>query len=406
MTTLVHSAQPTRSLKDHPALGDLPASALADGANTVWVLLDDAGLPVLGGLNETFRGSERAVTADRWVDASGLRLALPFMDIHCHGGGGFSYEDADCLPRALEIHGGHGTGRAVASLVANPLADLEDSCRRLARAIETHDDVPDGMRLEGIHAEGPWISPSRKGAHRPDYLHPASVDEVRRVYDACGGHLRQVTIAPEEDPGLAATRFLVDRGVRVAVGHTDADYRTACAAFDAGASILTHAFNAMNGIHHRRPGPVVAAMESSHVYLEVIADGVHVAPEVVSMLFRAAPERVVLVTDAMSATGQPDGDYRLGSLDVRVTAGVARLVTADGSQGAIAGSTLTLDQAVRTAVAAGIDPDEAIIAATSRPARALGLTPCDDALPLQLLDAEFSPVTDLNPRTSSRRPRP
>ncbi|WP_269928875.1 N-acetylglucosamine-6-phosphate deacetylase [Kocuria massiliensis] len=406
MTTLLHSARPTRSLNDHPVLCHLPASALADGANTVWVLLDETGLPIRGGLNATFHGTEQALTAERWVDASGLRLALPFTDIHCHGGGGFSYEDPGCLPRALEVHGEHGTGRAVASLVANPIPDLEASCRRLAEAIDARDVVPDGMRLEGIHAEGPWISPSHKGAHRPDYLHPASVEEARRLVDACGGHLRQVTLAPEEDPGLAVTRYLVDRGVRVAVGHTDADYHTARAAFDAGASVLTHAFNAMNGIHHRRPGPVVAAMESSHVYLEVIADGVHVAPEVVSMLFRSAPERVILVTDAMSATGQPDGDYRLGSLDVRVEAGVARLVTADGSQGAIAGSTLTLDQAVRTAVAAGIDPDEAIIAATSRPARALGLNPCDEALPLRLLDADFSPVADLSPRTSSRRPRP
>lgn len=406
MTTLLHSARPTRSLHTHHAFAHLPEASLAQGRHSVWVVFDEVGFPLKAGLDETYTSAIDPVTVDEWIDGSGLMMVPPFTDIHCHGGGGHAYEDADGMRQLLETHRRHWTGRTVASLVANPIEQLEASCRRIARAIESGRDIPEDIRLEGIHAEGPWISPAHKGAHNADYLHQASIDEARRLVEASDGYLRQVTLAPEMDPGLAVTRYLVDQGVRVAVGHTDADYSTSRAAFDAGASILTHAFNAMNGIHHRQPGPVVAAMESPHVYLEVIADGVHVAPEVIAMLFRAAPGRVVLITDAMSATGQPDGDYRLGSLGVRVDAGVARLVTEDGSQGAIAGSTLTLDQAVRTAVAAGVSPDEALEAATSRPAQALGLAAWGEGLPLQLVDEEFSPVRDLTPRTSSRRPRP
>lgn len=405
MSLLIHSARPTRVLRDLPVLSHVPEEALDSAGGTVWIVLDDAGLPVRGGLGDSFRHLVASDPSVELVDASGMYLTAPFTDMHSHGGGGWAFEDAESLPTSLEVHREHGTGRFVASLVANPLEELEASCSRLATAIESGVGIPDGMRLEGIHAEGPWLSPSHKGAHREDFLRRASVDDAKRLIDAAGGYLRQVTLAPELDEGLSVTRYLVDHGVRVAVGHTDADYETARRAFDAGASILTHAFNAMNGIHHRRPGPVVAAMESSHVYAEVIADGVHVAPEVIGMLFRALPGRVVLITDAMSATGQSDGQYRLGSLAVRVENGIARLATDDGSQGAIAGSTLTMDQAVRTVVSAGVGLDEALAAASTRPARALGLSPWGENLSVQVLDSGLTPVSGIIPRTSTPRPR-
>ncbi|WP_165168510.1 N-acetylglucosamine-6-phosphate deacetylase [Rothia uropygialis] len=406
MNIVIHNARPTETLRDVPVFAGVPAEALTTGAGPVWVECDDAGVPVRGGLGDSYHQNTRSATASRPFDASGMFLTAPFTDIHCHGAGGFAYEDPESLPTSLSVHKDQGTGRALASFVANPVGQLEESFRRVARAISTGEGIPTGLRLEGIHAEGPWLSPSHKGAHRRDYLQPATLDQAQRLLDAADGYLRQVTLAPEMDEGLAVTRFLVDQGVRVAVGHTDADYETARRAFDAGASILTHAFNAMNGIHHRHPGPVVAAMESPHVVAEVIADGVHVAPEVIAMLFRSLPGRVVLITDAMSATGQSDGDYRLGSLDVRVDDGIARLTTSDGSQGAIAGSTLTMDQAVRTVVRAGIDVDEALTAASTRPARAVGLTPWGDGLQLRLLDTDLVPVRNLIPRTSIRRPRP
>jgi N-acetylglucosamine-6-phosphate deacetylase len=178
-----------------------------------------------------------------------------------------------------------------------------------------------------------------------------------------------VTLAPELPGAFSAIEALVGAGVAVAVGHSAADYETALAAFDRGASILTHAFNGMRGIHHRAPGPVAAATHTAGVTLEIINDGVHVHPEVVRLAFTAAPGRIALISDAMAATGAADGEYLLGSLGVTVTNGIARLTEG----GSIAGSTLTLDVALRRAVTeAGIPLAEAVTALTETPARAIG----------------------------------
>ncbi|WP_461473946.1 amidohydrolase family protein [Microbacterium sp. HJ5] len=181
--------------------------------------------------------------------------------------------------------------------------------------------------------------------------------------------MRQITLAPELTGALAAVHRFADSGIAVALGHTSADDVVASAAFVAGASMLTHAFNGMRGIHHRAPGPVLAAVRSAGVTLEVINDGVHVHPDIVRLAFDLAPERVALVTDAMAAAGGADGTYVLGSVDVVVSDGVARL--ADGSS--IAGSTLTQDLALRRAVMdCGIAIESAVTAVTSTPARAIG----------------------------------
>ncbi|MFF2773250.1 N-acetylglucosamine-6-phosphate deacetylase, partial [Streptomyces bacillaris] len=184
-----------------------------------------------------------------------------------------------------------------------------------------------------------------------------------------GGTLRQITLAPELPGGLDAVRAFAEAGVAVAVGHTAADYDQTLAAFDAGATILTHAFNGMDGIHHRAPGPVAAATRTPGVTVEVINDGIHVHPEVVRMAFAAAPGRVALITDAMAAAGEADGDYLLGTLRVEVRDGVARL--AEG--GSIAGSTLTQDDALRRAVReVGVSVEDAVRALTETPAAAIG----------------------------------
>jgi N-acetylglucosamine-6-phosphate deacetylase len=179
-----------------------------------------------------------------------------------------------------------------------------------------------------------------------------------------------VTIAPELPGALGAIDRFVNAGVVVAVGHTDAGLDATREAFDRGATVLTHAFNAMRGIHHRAPGPVIAAFEDPRVALELILDGVHVHPEVVRLAFLAAPHRIVLVTDAMAAAGSADGRYRLGSLDVTVTNGEAMLSGTD----TLAGSTLTQDAALANAIElAQVDPVLAVRAVTASPARALGL---------------------------------
>lgn len=296
------------------------------------------------------------------VDARGKVLTPGFIDLHVHGGGGGAASDGeDAIDRMLRAHRAHGTTRTVLSLVTAPIDELVGIIRSLAPLVRT-----DPLLL-GIHLEGPFLSPHAKGAHDPSALIAPSPAAVAALLDAADGTLAQITIAPELDGAPAAIRTFVEAGVRVAVGHTAADLGAAQAAFDAGASLLTHTFNAMPVLGHRAPGPIGAALEHQDVVLELIADGLHVHPILIAALFRLAPDRIALVTDAMAATGQADGAYRLGPFDVDVRNGAARL-----SDGTLAGSTLTLDSAIRTALAAGVPLADAVLAATATPSRAIG----------------------------------
>ncbi|RIX27794.1 N-acetylglucosamine-6-phosphate deacetylase [Amnibacterium setariae] len=296
------------------------------------------------------------------LDAGGRVLTPGFVDLHMHGGGGTdASEGPDALPRLLAAHRAHGTTRTVVSLVSAPVDALVPALRALAPAVRA-----DPLLL-GVHLEGPFLSPDARGAHDPGVLTTATAADVAALLAAADGTLAQITIAPEREGALDAVAGFVDGGVRVAVGHTTADLATAGAAFDAGASLLTHTFNAMPVLAHRAPGPIGAALERPGVVLELIADGLHVHPVVIAALFRMAPGRVALITDAMAAAGFGDGEYRLGPLDVVVQDGAARLPS-----GSLAGSTLTLDTAIRTAVAAGVPLQEAVQAATATPARAIG----------------------------------
>ena len=306
-----------------------------------------------------------AIDADASVtDAAGRTLVPGFIDLHCHGAGGASVEEGEAaIERALAVHTAHGTTRSILSLVTAPVEVLEGHLETIARVAASD------PRVLGAHLEGPFLDREFRGAHDPALLRTADAASVERLLAASEGVLRQVTIAPEHDGAPEAIARFVDAGVAVAVGHTGADFDTALAAFEAGASILTHAFNGMRGIHHRAPGPVVAAMHADHVTLEVINDGVHVHPDVVRLAFSGAPGRVALITDAMAAAGAADGRYLLGSLEVVVDGGVARLVEG----GSIAGSTLTQDVALRRAVIdSGIPLHEAVGALTVAPAAAIG----------------------------------
>jgi N-acetylglucosamine-6-phosphate deacetylase len=335
------------------------AARLVDVAGTVedgWVLVDGDTIRATG-------SGRDAPTADEVVDLGPATLVPGFVDLHGHGGATEAYEDVS-FAGALAMHRAHGTTRSVLSLVANPVPALVASLAQV-RSVMASDPL-----VLGVHLEGPFLSPDNKGAHNPDFLvapTPAVVDELLAAGD---GVLRQVTIAPELPGALDAVRRFVDAGVTVAVGHTVGTHEQARAAFDAGATVLTHAFNAMPGLHHRAPGPIGAAVTDDRVTLELILDGVHVHPAAARTLLRAAPGRVALITDAMGAAGAADGDYRLGSLDVTVTDGVAHVAGTD----TIAGSTLTQDVALRNAVElVGLSLPEAVAALTSVPAAALGL---------------------------------
>lgn len=299
------------------------------------------------------------------VDLEGARLVPGFIDLHCHGGGGHSFGgDRDSVRAALASHRAHGTTRSILSLVTAPIEELEESLRAIA---ELRDSDP---TILGAHLEGPFLSAARRGAHDEQHLVAPTGDAVTRLMRASTRALRYVTIAPELPGALDAITAFREAGVAVGVGHTEADYRLARDAFDRGATLLTHAFNAMPGIHHREPGPVVAALNDPRVTLELVLDGWHVHDAVAAATVSAAPGRVTLVTDAMAAAGAEDGNYRLGSLDVTVTGGRA---TVSGTE-TIAGSTLTQDAILRRAVTtAGVSPIDAVTALTHTPARALGL---------------------------------
>lgn len=328
-----------------------------------WVRFEGGTIAEVG-TGDDWRVSVAGDQPDAVTDADRAWLTPGFVDIHNHGGGGASFDDGgDSIRTALALHQKHGTTRFVLSLVTAPVEDL---AVRVAGVAEL---MRDDQRILGSHLEGPFLDAGHKGAHDPALLRPPTAAAIEALLAAAGGTLRQITIAPELPGGQDAIRAFTAAGVAVAVGHTAADYEQTLAAFDAGASILTHAFNGMDGIHHRAPGPVAAATHTAGVTLEIINDGVHVHPEVVRMAFASAPRRVALITDAMAAAGSSDGDYILGSLAVEVRDGVARL--AEG--GSIAGSTLTLDAALRRAVSeVGLRVEDAVFALTEAPASAIG----------------------------------
>jgi N-acetylglucosamine-6-phosphate deacetylase len=304
------------------------------------------------------------------TDLGAATVVPGFVDTHLHGGGGanFSAAEPEETATAAELHRRHGSTTLVASLVTAGPADLLRQVAALAR------DVRAGM-IDGIHLEGPWLSPLRCGAHQPALMRdpePAEIDAVLRAGD---GAIRMVTIAPERAGAVAAIEQLTAAGVVVAVGHTEATYDQARAAIDAGATVGTHLFNAMRPIDRREPGPIVALMEDPRVTVELITDGVHIDPAIYRFVSKAVgPERISLITDAMAATGMSDGRYLLGPLAVDVAAGVARVAGTD----TIAGSTATMDRVLRFAVTHSAAPqDEALQAAVAQasviPARALGL---------------------------------
>lgn len=302
--------------------------------------------------------------------ALGAVTVVPgFVDTHVHGGGGgnFTAATAGETATAVDLHRRHGSTTIVASLVTASPDDLLRQIRGLAP------DVRSGV-LDGIHLEGPWLSTKRCGAHQPALMRDPDPVEIARVLDVADGTVRMVTLAPERSGALAAVGQFVGAGVVAAVGHTEASYEQTRAAVDAGATVGTHLFNAMRPIDRREPGPVVALLEDDRVTVEVITDGVHVAPAIYRHVARTAgPDRVSLITDAMAATGVSDGVYRLGPLDVEVAGGVARVAGTD----TIAGSTATMDHVFRWAVTHSVLPhDEALLAgvrqASINPARALG----------------------------------
>ncbi|RKN41759.1 N-acetylglucosamine-6-phosphate deacetylase [Streptomyces hoynatensis] len=346
------------------------------------------GEPLRPGPDEAGPGRASGEAGAVDVDLGGRWLVPGFVDLHVHGGGGasFSAGTAQEALRAVATHRAHGTTTMMASTVTGALDDLVAQAGVLSELVEQGE-------LAGIHFEGPFISPGRCGAHDPALLRDPEPADVAVLLKAARGTARMLTLAPEGPGGIDSVRLLCEQGVIAAVGHTDATYEKTREALRAGASVATHLFNAMPPLAHRAPGPIAALLEDERVVVELVNDGIHLHPSVLRLAFRTAgPERVAFITDAMGAAGMGDGEYPLGPLRVEVKGGVARL--AEG--GAIAGSTLTLDRALRRAVTVdGLPLPQAVEAVSGTPARLLGIAdrvgsvePGKDA-DLVVLDAGF-----------------
>jgi len=364
----------------------LPTGIVHDGR----VIIDGPVIAGAGAPGTRPAGALGAVPADTPVtDLSGHWVVPGFVDLHNHGGGGASFTSgtAEDVLRGIHTHRLHGTTTVVASTVTGDMHGLAERAGMLSELAEQGD-------IAGIHFEGPFISPCRKGALSEELLRDPDPADVRKLLDAARGRASMVTLAPELPGGLDSVRLLAEHGVIAAIGHTDATYEQTKAAIDAGATVATHLFNAMPGLGHRAPGPIAALLEDERITVELINDGTHLHPASLELAFHhAGPGRVAFITDAMDAAGFGDGRYMLGPLEVEVADGVARLVEG----GSIAGSTLTLDRAFQRAVTVDRLPVEDVVAAISaNPARLLGaydrvgsLEP-GKAADLVVLDADFA----------------
>lgn len=299
-------------------------------------------------------------------DLDGALVIPGLVDIHVHGCAGADFSDGDYagLVRMARYLARRGVTSFAPASMTLPYDALDKAFHAAARL--HREGLADGARLMGIQMEGPFLSREKRGSQNPAYLRLPDWDRFLRLYDAAEGLLRIVDVAPELPGAVEFTRRASEK-CRVSVAHTAAGYDQAAAVFDAGATHLTHLFNAMSGIHHRHPGPIGAASERENVTAELICDGIHVHPSAVRMAFRLFPGRICLISDALRCCGMADGSYSLGGQEILLSGGVARL-----TGGAIAGSAADLYQCMRQAVSFGIPREQAVWAATALPARVIG----------------------------------
>ena len=310
----------------------------------------------------------------RELNASGRTVVPGFVDVHIHGAGG--HDVMEGTREALEIISAtvaaHGTTSLVATTVTASEKETRDSVAGIAHFIlNTSQYAARELSAEilGIHFEGPFISPARRGVHPAKWIVPPSRELLAQLLGEARGTAQILTLAPELPGALDLISAARHAGLVVSLGHTDATYEQAQAAIEAGASHAAHVFNAMRPFSHRGTGVIGAVLTSPKVSAELIADGVHVDEAAMRMLVELkTPERVILVSDGISATGMPDGKYQLGMFEVKVSGGVAR-----NAEGKLAGSTLTLDRALRNMVALGVPLASALRMVTANPARQIGL---------------------------------
>jgi len=312
--------------------------------------------------------TNKPIPTGEHLDFSGSALVPAYFDVHIHGSGGYDVMDATetSLSSIGKFLGKHGVGAYLATTVTAPIESTLKSLEGIAKLMSN--DLG-GARPLGIHIEGPFLSPHKKGAHPANLLLTPTIELFDQMWQAAEGKIRLMTIAPELPNAEEVIAHAVKLGVRVSMGHSDANSEAAKRGLYAGATTATHTFNAMRRFDHRDPGLLGEVLANDALFAELICDGLHVHPAAVEVFWKAkGPERAILITDAMSATGMPDGNYKLGELDVRVKDGKCII-----GEDTLAGSTLTLDRAVRNfAEFTGADLGAVTALASRNPARMAG----------------------------------
>jgi N-acetylglucosamine-6-phosphate deacetylase len=300
----------------------------------------------------------KSQSADEVIDGTGKLLHAGLFDTHCHGAAGFAANRGlDDIKRILDFNEKNQVTRSLISLVSAGVADMVE----IAVAVQA---LGADLRFVGLHFEGPFLSFDHKGAQDPNVFKKPSDDELKQIIAA--GTVTSMTVAPELFNAHQLV-MLSDTGIKLCFGHSAGDYSEAFEFFNKYEhSVMTHTFNGMKGIHHREPGPIPAAIETD-TFMELIADGIHVSAAAARLI---PASRLILVTDAIDATGQPDGDYFLGAVPITVSGGVART-----HEGSLAGSTLLLTKAVKNYAGWTANPLAAIRAATTNPELAYGIEP-------------------------------
>jgi N-acetylglucosamine-6-phosphate deacetylase len=347
----------------------LTADRLWDGAqltNRPAVVIEDGTIQSV-----TSRDGSAIPSGARVLDFAGATLAPAFFDVHIHGAAGHDLMEA--TPQALDAVGGflasRGTGGFLATTVTAPLDATLRALAGLAQLL-AKPASPGKARPLGIHLEGPFLSHAKCGVQPVEHMLEPDIAVFDKFYDAAEGHVRLITLAPELPGAAELTAHATKKGVRVSVGHSDATAAETLAAVAAGAVSATHTFNAMRALDHREPGILGTVLTTDALYAELICDGIHTAPEMVRLWWRTkGSERAILVTDAMSAAGMPDGEYQLGGFAVQVANGRAM------ARGVLAGSVLTLDRAFTNFIEfTGATVEQGLRLLTANPLSMTGLT--------------------------------
>ncbi len=310
-------------------------------------------------------GTNLAVQEEEVMDFSGKFILPGMVEVHSHGCLGFDFctatsEEIDAM---REWYTAHGT----TSLLATVMTSGEEKMKQAMRELKPYMDLQEPLtRILGINLEGPFFDPAKKGAHDESCLLPLDTVFFDELHALSGDNIRLLDIDPTLDNAIEFIGKYSEK-MTVSLAHTTCDYELANEAIEAGASHITHLFNAMKGLHHRDPA-LIGAFSDSDVNAEIICDGFHVHPSVIRMMYKVAGDRVVLISDSISAAGLPDGNYISGGLEITVANGEAKL-----KNGTIAGSTITLFEGLRRVISYGIDPSEAILGATIRPAASVGI---------------------------------